>query len=116
MKKIPYEIILIIEVIGSIFLAISFYLYYKSIPEAVPVTGELLKQFEDTYYLIDGCPRTIFGMLEDWFYQGIKFSKHNSCKAPPSFISHNFAYIFWLGWIGEIIGSYLHIRYIFRKK
>ena len=110
MKKIPYEIIIILEVIGSIFLAISFYLYFKSIPNPTDVSSnKLLAAFE-----LEECKR-IFVMLEDWFYQGIKFSKYNSCKVSPSFISKNFAYIFWIGLVFEIIGSYLHVRYIFKK-
>jgi len=111
MKKIPYELILIIEAIGSIFLAISFYLYFKSIPDLSDISSDkLLAVFE-----LEECKK-IFVMLEDWFYQGIKFSKYNSCKVTPSFISKNFAYIFWTGLVLEIIGSYLHIKYIFRKK
>lgn len=103
MNKISYEVILIIELVGSILLLLSFYLYYKSLP--------------DFFVVIDGkgCSGSVWGMIHDWFYQGIRFLNYNNCYN-PSFISKNFAYIFWLGWIGEIIGSYLHIRYIFRKK
>ena len=115
MKKIPYEVILMLEAAGSILLAISFYLYYKSIPEPVAPNGELLNQFVELFNIIDGCQTTIFGMLEDWFYQGIKFSKYNSCET-SSFISKNFSYIFWIGLVSGVIGSYLHVRYTFLKK
>jgi len=92
-SEIYLSVYIIAEIITTSCLVISFYLYFKSVPERI---GGLT---------LDGCPSSIWSKIVDWFYQGITFSNYNSCTK-KTIISEYFVIFFWITVIGEIIGNY----------
>lgn len=102
--KISKEILVLSLIIGLGLLFLSFYMYYTSLTFGDKLLSSYIKCAVNDYKEFSQ-----LDLIQNWFESGLKFEKKN-CNF--DIISHNFPYIFWLGWIITLVSLYLNFRKI----